>query len=118
MELTSIFLGLPALLFLIIVLMPKGRPALRTSLAFAALLVVLWFALRMEMLPALTQHGDNQTLLSGLFLLAMTMSWFLGSTLQMFRTRLPEDWPGWVWPLMVLGSFGAIGFVVLRLVLV
>ncbi|MEO0568498.1 MAG: hypothetical protein AAF066_12250 [Pseudomonadota bacterium] len=116
MPLTSTYLVFPALIYILMVSMPKGQPALRAALACAFVLVALWLGLRLGKLPPLTDNPENQTLVAGLFLLSLSLAWFIGSTLQMFRMRMPDHWPKWAWPLVAIGAFCAFGAVILRMI--
>lgn len=107
--LSVLFFGGPVLLYAILVALPKGRPALKGALIVAAGLVVLWL-----MLLLLTLSADLETV--GFFgLLFLSAAWFIASTLQVLRLRLPDSAPGWVWPLCAVATFAVMGLVIPRL---
>ncbi|MEM7076689.1 MAG: hypothetical protein AAGA28_02385 [Pseudomonadota bacterium] len=104
-----LFFGAPVALFALLVSMPKGRPALYAILGTALCLVAIWLYLRLSAV----QDGTMQTV--GFFgVMALTLAWFMGSTLQFIRLRMPQTWPRWAWPVCVLIVFGSIALLLAR----
>lgn len=107
--LNFLFFGAPVGLYILLVALPRGRPALKGALIVAIALVPLWLGLSFGPLtPELETLGF-------VGLLALSAAWFIASTLQVLRLRLPETAPGWVWPLCVIITFCVVGFLIMRL---
>ena len=106
--LTFFFFGAPVALYVVMASLSRGRPALKGALYVAVGLVILWLAMAL-----LTLSPEVETL-GYVGLLALSAAWFIASSLQVLRLRLPDTAPGWIWPLSVIVTFGAVILVVFR----
>ncbi|QFT96245.1 hypothetical protein FIU85_02925 [Roseovarius sp. THAF8] len=110
MALTLLAFALPAALFLVLALLPHGRPALLAALAMAAALIILWGAHYLDVL-GLGRHGQgNARIIAFFMLLGLTLAWFMATSLQILRQRFPPHWPGWSWPAVVVVTLLVIGY--------
>lgn len=107
--LNFLFFGVPVGLYVVMVALPKGRPALKGAMLIACGLVVLWLSLLF-----LSFDPDVETL-GYVGLVALSAAWFVASTLQVLRLRLPGTAPEWVWPLCAIVTFCIVALVIMRL---
>ncbi|KRS12154.1 hypothetical protein XM53_13000 [Roseovarius atlanticus] len=115
MALSLVAFAVPAALFLGLALLPHGRRALVAGLIAAGVLVCLWLVHSLDLL-GLGAHGDDRMQIRVfLMLLALSLAWFLGTSLQVLRRRFPAHWPGWSWPAVVVVTLMVISFGIWRM---
>ncbi|MEM9910975.1 MAG: hypothetical protein AAF922_09340 [Pseudomonadota bacterium] len=106
--LNFLFFGAPVGLYVVLVALPRGRPALKGAIFIATGLVLLWLGLSFGAIsPELETVGF-------VGLLALSAAWFIASTLQVLRIRLPDTAPGWIWPLCAILTFCVVTLVAMR----
>ncbi|WP_103764192.1 hypothetical protein [Roseovarius confluentis] len=108
--------AVPAALFLSLALLPYGRKALTAALLSAGVLVCLWLVHYLDLLGYRARGEDTAQIRAFLMLLALSLAWFLATSLQVLRRSFPPHWPGWSWPAVVLVTLLVIGFGVWRMV--
>ncbi|QFT93293.1 hypothetical protein FIU86_10610 [Roseovarius sp. THAF9] len=116
MATTLLAAAVAAALFLFLALLPYGRTALRAGLLSAAVLVCLWIGHYFDLLGYGARGEDTARVRAFLVLLALSLAWFLATSLQVLRRSFPAHWPGWSWPAVVLVTLLVIGFGVWRMV--
>ncbi len=117
MALTLLAFAIPAALFLVLALLPNGRPALLAALVVGAALVSLWLAHYFDA-AGLRSRGQNDTQVVVFFmLLGLSLAWFMATSLQVLRRRFPVHWPSWSWPAVVVVTLLVIGFGVWRMLM-
>ena len=115
MSLTLLAFAIPAALFLFLVLLPKGRPALMACLVAAALLLCLWGAHYLDVLGLRAGSNNRAQVIAFFMLLGLTLAWFMASSMQVLRRRFPEHWPAWSWPAVSIVALVVIGFGIYRM---
>ena len=112
---TLMVAAVPAALFLSLALLPYGRTALIGSLVSAGVLVCLWLVHYLDLLGYGARGEDTAQIRAFLMLLALSLAWFLATSLQVLRRSFPAHWPKWSWPAVVLVTLLVVGFGVWRM---
>ncbi|WP_317054952.1 hypothetical protein [Roseovarius rhodophyticola] len=106
-------IALPLALYFGLVFLPRAG-AIRLLILTGMGLGVLWTAYFLKV-------GGSGALdpvkgaYSVLMLLAFTIALVLGGTMMVMKTRLPETWPTWSWPICVLVALVAVGIPLVRM---
>ncbi|MEL7256286.1 MAG: hypothetical protein AAFN80_00385 [Pseudomonadota bacterium] len=111
----SWFVGtaLPLALYFGLVFLPKAG-AIRLLILSGIGIGVLWVAYFMKI-------GGSGALdpvkgaYSIIMLLALTIALALGGSMMVLKSRLPETWPTWSWPVCVAVALMAVGVPVVRI---
>ncbi|WP_306130897.1 hypothetical protein [Roseovarius sp. MMSF_3350] len=107
--------AVPAALFLSLALLPYGRPALLAGLIAAGVLLCLWLGHYIDLLGFGGRGEDRMQIRVFLILLALSLAWFLATSLQVMRRSFPRHWPGWSWPAVVIMTLLVISFGIWRM---
>lgn len=107
-------LGLPLLVFLILSLMPQGRLATGLCFLIGGLTGVFWgaYMLGRGRLEGVVPDFSLSLLI---FMVALTLAFVLGASLQVMRRRFPPAWPIWAWPTCVVLTLMAVGLPLMRI---
>jgi len=115
MALTLLAFAIPSALFLVLALLPQGRPALVAALAAGAALFCLWLAHYVDLAGLRARGQENTQIVVFFLLLGLSLAWFMATSLQVLRRRFPPHWPRWSWPAVVLVTLLVMGFGIWRM---
>ena len=114
MILGFIYIGLPLLVFLGLVCLARGHPALWGVLAVGALIGLIWLSYLLGLGPIFT--GD--AVADGYMVAAaaiLTGAWLLAAILQGIRGAFGPHPPKWLWLLTVSATLIGVGIPAMRI---
>jgi hypothetical protein len=104
----------PLAVFFALVALPRGRAAFTGCAIAGAVIGLLWAAYFLDVAGLLGSGPGRRGHLT-LGLVALSAAWAVAGSLQGLRLRLPDRWPGWVWPATVAVTFGVVMLAILRM---
>lgn len=113
MQIWLIVFGLPLVIYFWMALVPPGRIGKRAFILLAACIVLGWGAFFLD-IGGFGGRDGPQGAYTILALTGVSTAFLLGATLRVLRVRLPQNWPGWVWPLCVVITLLAISWPLVR----
>lgn len=107
--------GLPLLVYLWLALMPRGRVATVSLVLLGGLTCLAWGAFVID-IHGFSGHSTTRGVYTLLALTGVSTAVILGASLRLLRVRLPQSWPGWVWPLCVVATLFAVAWPLMRVI--